>query len=360
MQGQQYEKKKFFIVNVLYGVIILLLVYVTLKHALKLVSPFIFAFIIAYFLRRPTRFLSSRLKIPYKPVAFLLVLVFYSTIGLLVSLIGIKIFSTVTEFILQVPYLYNTQIEPFLTSTFNNIEKSTYKMNPALVAALSNFFEQFIQSLSGIVSSLSVKAVTSVSNFASILPGLFIKLVIMIISTFFIAGDYDKLTGFVLRQFSRKGRKLVIRIKQYMIGTLFVCFRSYALIMSITFIELSFGLTLVGVDNAIKIALLISIFDIIPVLGTGGIMIPWTIITFLQGNYGFGFGLLVVYLTITIIRNIIEPKIVGSRIGLHPVVTLICIFVGAKLFGVIGIFGFPITLSLLRHLNDTGTIKIFK
>lgn len=359
MQGQ-YEKKKNFIVNVLYGVIILLLIYVSLKYILKLVSPFILALIIAYFLKRPTRFLSRKLKLPYKPVAFLLVLIFYSTIGLLISLLGIKIFSMISEFVLQVPYLYDSQIEPFLTSTFNSIEDSTYKMNPALVAALSNFFEQFIQSLSGIVSSLSMKAVAGVSGVASILPGLFMKLVIMIISTFFIAGDYDKLTGFVLRQFSRKTRILVVRIKQYMIGTLFVCFRSYALIMSITFLELSLGLTIIGIHGAVKIALLIAVFDIIPVLGTGGIMIPWTIITFIQGNYGLAIGLLAVYLTITIIRNILEPKIVGSRIGLHPVVTLICIFVGAKLFGVIGIFGFPITLSLLLHLNDTGTIKIFK
>lgn len=357
---EQYEKKKNFIINVVYGVIILLLIYVSLKYVLKLVSPFILALIITYFLKRPTRFISRKLKLPYKPVAFLLVLIFYSTIGVLVSLLGIKIFSVISDFVLQVPYLYDSKIEPFLTSTFNSIETSTYKMNPALVAALSNFFEQFIQSLSGMVSSLSMKAVTGVSSVASTLPGLFIKLVIMIISTFFIAGDYDKLTGFVLRQFSRKTRRLVIRIKQYMIGTLFVCFRSYALIMTITFLELSLGLTIIGIHGAIKIALLIAIFDIIPVLGTGGIMIPWTIITFLQGNYGLAIGLLAVYLTITIIRNILEPKIVGSRIGLHPVVTLICIFVGAKLFGVIGIFGFPITLSLLRHLNDTGTIKIFK
>ena len=71
-------------------------------------------------------------------------------------------------------------------------------------------------------------------------------------------------------------------------------------------------------------------------------------------------GLLVVYLSITVIRNIIEPKIVGSQIGLHPVVTLVSMFVGAQLLGVLGLFGFPIGLSLLRYLNETGTIRLFK
>ena len=89
-------------------------------------------------------------------------------------------------------------------------------------------------------------------------------------------------------------------------------------------------------------------------------MIPWTIITAIMGSHGLALGLLVVYLVITVVRNIIEPKIVGSQIGLHPVVTLVSMFVGAQLLGVLGLFGFPIGLSLLRYLNETGSIRLFK
>ena len=89
-------------------------------------------------------------------------------------------------------------------------------------------------------------------------------------------------------------------------------------------------------------------------------MIPWTVITALTGSHGLALGLLVVYLVITVVRNIIEPKIVGSQIGLHPVVTLVSMFVGAQLLGVLGLFGFPIGLSLLRYLNETGSIRLFK
>ncbi len=130
--------------------------------------------------------------------------------------------------------------------------------------------------------------------------------------------------------------------------------------MSITIEELTNGLTFIGIRNSVLIALLIAIFDILPVLGTGGIMLPWTIITAFQGQLSTALGLLIVYLVVTIIRNIIEPRIVGRQIGLHPVVTLVSMFVGAQLFGVLGLFGFPIGLSLLRHLNETGTIRIFK
>ena len=89
-------------------------------------------------------------------------------------------------------------------------------------------------------------------------------------------------------------------------------------------------------------------------------MIPWAVITAIQGDYSMAIALFAVYIVVTIIRNIIEPKIVGSQLGLHPVATLASLFVGAQLFGAVGLFGFPIGLSLLRYLNEQGTLKIFK
>lgn len=355
-----YEKRKRFIVNLVYGGLIALLIYIITQYGLGLIAPFICAFFIAYFLKTPAKFIAKNTKIPYKPLVLLLVLLFYSTIGLIIALFSIKLVTSATSIIATLPMVYTTEIEPILSTFFDGIEKTAYRMDPTLVAALNDIFTQFIQSIGELMTNLSVKAVSTLSGYASSLPGLFIKILLMIISTFFIAGDYDVLVGFVSRQLSVKARSFLLRIKEYIVGTLFVCIRSYALIMSITFVELSIGFTIIGIPNSILIAFIISIFDILPVLGTGGIMIPWTVISALQGNYSQAIGLLAIYLFVTVIRNILEPKIVGSQIGLHPIVTLICMFVGAQLFGILGLFGFPILLSLLRHLNDTGTIKLFR
>jgi len=348
------------IINLLYGGGILLLVYVTLQYGLVLISPFIFAFMIAYLLRKPSKFLSNKLKIPYKPIAFLMVLLFYCTIGLLIFLLGIKLFSFIVELISSLPFTYTAYIEPFLILGFNEIEKAAFYMDPALITSLNEFSTQFTQSIGELISNVSMKALSGISGYASLIPGIFLKLLLMIISTFFIIGDYDKLIGFILRQFSGRSKELVIHIKEYIVNTLFVCIRSYALIMSITFIELSVGFMIIGIPNAMLVAFIIAIFDILPILGTGGVMIPWTVITAIQGNYPLAISLLIIYLVVTIIRNIIEPKIVGSQIGLHPIVTLMSMSIGLHFFGALGLFGFPITLSLLRHLNDTDTIKIFK
>ncbi|HHY90378.1 MAG TPA: sporulation integral membrane protein YtvI [Clostridiales bacterium] len=356
----EYDKRIKFVVNFTYAAFIVILVYVILKYVLGLIAPFLFAFIIAYLLRKPSRFLSDKLKISYKLTAILLVLLFYCTIGVGISLLAIKLFSSIKELIYNLPLVFGTHIEPFLALLFEEIQRSVSRMDPALLSALNEFYADFTQSIGQFISNSSMKAVNVISDYATSLPGMFIRLLLMIISTFFIAADYDKLTSFILRQFSGKSKELIIRIKEYIVGTLFVCFRSYALIMSITFVELSIGLTLLGISKSVLIALFIAIFDILPVLGTGGIMVPWAFITLLRGKYSLALGLLIVYLIVTVVRNIIEPKIVGSQIGLHPVVTLISLFIGAHLFGIIGLFGFPITLSLLRHLNDTGAIKLFK
>ena len=354
------EKRRAFIIDFMYFAILALLCFAVLKYAMPLLAPFIIGFALAYLLKGPIRLLSGKLRLNGKISAIVVVLVFYGTIGTLISLLGVKAFAASRELIFNLPQIYALHVEPVLMGIFDGVEQSVLRMDPALVAALEEMFNRLVQSLGQMVSSLSMGAMGTVSDIASSLPGLFLKLLLLIISTFFIAIDYDRLTGFVMHQLNGKTRTVFVQIKEYVVGTLFVCIRSYALIMSITFVELVIGLTLIGVDNALIIAFVIAVFDILPVLGTGGIMIPWTVITALQGNYPLALGLLLVYLVITVVRNIIEPKIVGSQIGLHPVITLASMFVGLQLFGVVGLFGFPIVLSLLCHLNETGTIHLFK
>lgn len=354
------QKRKNFIINFLYFAIILAAAFVLIKYGLPMAAPFVTGFIIAYLLRPPVRFVSKKLRLRRKAAAVLTVLVFYCTIGLLIFLLGVKAFSAARAFLFNLPDLYAAHVEPVLSDVYRGIEQSFLHMDPSLLTALDEMMTQFSQSLGQMVSGLSGVAMGYVSGAASSLPGLFISLLLLIISTFFISADYERLTGFFLCQLGKKQREIFLLIKEYVVGTLFVCIRSYALIMTITFLELSVGLTIVGVENSVLIAFLIAIFDILPVLGTGGIMIPWVILEALKANFSLALGLLCVYLFVTVVRNILEPKIVGAQIGLHPVATLLCMFVGAQFFGVIGLFGFPIGLSLLRYLNENGVVHVFR
>ncbi len=356
----ELEHRKHFLINLVYIAALLFLTFATIRYALPMVAPFAAAFFISAALQRPIRFAARHTGLSKGICAILTALLFYSTIGLLVALLCVKLFTFGQQLVLQLPALYANQIEPVLFSLSSWLEQTFTRMDPTAAQTVNDLLSQAINSLGSSVSALSVGAIGTISGYASSLPGFFVKLLLMIISTFFIAKDYDLLVGFVMRQFSTRGQALLVHIREYLVGTLLICIRSYALIMSITFIELAVGLTLIGVEHSVLIALCISIFDILPVLGTGGIMIPWTLISALQGNFRLTLGLAIVYLAITVIRNILEPKIVGGQLGLHPVVTLTGMFVGAQLFGILGLFGVPIVLSLLKNLNESGDIRLFR
>lgn len=354
------EKRKNFLINFAYFGVIILLAFAALHYALPLVAPFVIAFLIAYLLQPLIRFLHQKIHFPDKLSAILTVILFYGTVGALIALLSVKAFSGILSLFTVLPALYESYAAPTFLSTLQRLEDLFINMDPGLAAILDELGTNLIGSLGSLVSSLSVSVMGAATGIAASIPGLFVKLMLMLISTFFIAIDFDSLTGFCLRQMSENAKSVFFQIKEYLVGTLWVCIRSYLLIMALTFVELFVGLTLIRLEHAALIALCIAIFDILPVLGTGGIMIPWMILAALQGDLALAIKLLALYLVITVIRNIVEPKIVGSQLGLHPVVTLCSMFTGAQLFGAVGLFGFPIGLSLLRHLNDHGVIRIFR
>ena len=354
------EKYKKFLIKFAYFAIIIAAVYVVLNYGLPMLSPFVIGAVLAYLLRLPVRFLSRKLRLSYKGAAILVSFLFFVIIGGLISLVGVKLVSWITGFVGRLPDLYQTYAIPFFGEVMDRLEVLMAGFDHQVVEALSDLGRKALESVGQMLSSLSVTVVSLASGAATSLPGLIIKVILIIISTFFLSIDYEKIRDFLLRQMSEKTQNLLYEIKNYVAGTLWVCIRSYVLIMCITCVELAIGLSIIKVNGAVLIAVLISIFDILPVLGTGGIMIPWTILSLVRGELRLALGLAIIYIAVTVIRNIIEPKIVGGQLGLHPIVTLSSMFLGVQLLGVIGLFGFPIGLSLLCHLNKRGMIHIIK
>lgn len=354
----QLEKQKKFLIQVAYICVLILIAWIFLKYGLKLVLPFVFGFLFAAILQGPIQWLKKKLHTESKFVALGVTIIFYIIVGIILALASIRIVTYVQENFPNIPLWYNNRIVPMLSDFLYSIEQVVLKADVSLFELISEWDTQIMDSLGNLVSSLSVKLIGGISNVAASLPAIFIKLLLTVISTFFIAIDYQKIVDFYLHQLSPNGRKVFLQVKEYVIGTLFVCLRSYIIIMTITFVELSIGLTLIGIKHSVLIAFCIAIFDILPVLGTGGIMAPWALIAVIAGRPKLGIAIFLLYLFITVIRNIIEPKIVSGQLGLHPVVTMVSLFVGAQLFGGIGLFGGPILISLLCYLNRNGTIHI--
>jgi len=156
--------------------------------------------------------------------------------------------------------------------------------------------------------------------------------------------------------FSPKSRNFLVEVKGFATGIGWKYVKAYAGLMLITFAELALGLSILKVDGAISVAAMTAVIDILPVLGTGIVVIPWSIIEFIKGNTPLAIGLAVLYLIIMVVRNILEPKLVGKQIGLHPLIMLICIYVGVRAFGFIGLFALPVIAVIVKYLYDNGKL----
>lgn len=350
------EERKKFIINFLYFIILGGIVYFILTRLLGYIMPFFIGFLIVFMLKPLTRKFSQLFKISYKFASVLTLLLFYILILLLITLSGRGIFLGVRSLLTDLPNTYRTYIEPLIITASDTVEGWLENINPAVIDELSNYTDTIIAYLQSLATTISSGAVKGVSG----VPSFLLSTLITIVSSFFIASDYYSITRFIIRQFPEKIQLIIIETKDYMVTTGFNIVKAYAILMSVTFIELVIGLSILRIDNVITLSLLIAIFDILPFFGVGGILLPWAALEFLNNNIQLAIGFLVVYIVITVIRQSLESRVVGHQIGLHPIVTLVSMYVGIKIFGGIGIIVFPMIVITIKHLNDEGRIQIFK
>lgn len=354
------EKRKRFIVNILYFAIILAIVIFICRRALGVLAPFVAAFLVSLLLKPLIRFLREKCHIHKTVAGVVVVILFYALIIFLLTVIGIKLFTTVKELVLGLPTYYSDRLEPFLMNLFDSLERFAERLDPSAAAAYDVIAGKVTQTLEDFIVTFSMRVGSGITNVAIGTPGFLLNVLITVIATLFIAVDWPLLKEFVLRQFSDKTRQLLSDIRKHLGLTLWRYTKSYALILLITFIEICVGLMIIGVQNAVLIAVIIALFDILPVVGSGMVLLPWTIIKLIQGDYLTGLGLGILYVVVIVVRNIMEPKIIGNRVGLHPIVTLLAMVVGTYVFGPIGLLGLPVTLALIQSLNEQGVIHLYK
>ena len=193
-----------------------------------------------------------------------------------------------------------------------------------------------------------------VSGIAVNIPGMCFKLLLAVISTVFMELDFPQIMRFLEKIIPEKWKETVLAVKKGTFGTMGKCAAAYVFIFLMTFAELAAGLLLLRIEGAFAIAFLIAVLDILPVLGTGTVLLPWAVIAFAGGNARMGIGVIGLYLIITVVRNIVEPKLVGKQMGLSPVVMLPCMILGLHFFGILGLFGVPLLASFLKKLYSDG------
>ena len=258
----------------------------------------------------------------------------------------------------QLPKLAEEQILPSLTQLDLKLD-SVITLPVEWREQVEAIQESLTSSLINAIGSLSSSGLTLITNISKGIPKFLVGMVFTILASFYFSFDYDRAKKFIMRQLPERGQVLIREVKLTLSSTLFRYIRGYSKIMLITFIELSIGLLILRVNNAIPIALGIALFDIFPILGTGGIVIPWSLISLLTGNTFLGIGLLVLYaanLSQKLYRtsNNRRPAQAKSSSRYHIDVSWIC------LDGSWWDDSLPISVQILLTLQNKGVIRLYK
>ncbi len=335
------DKKKKFVIDFIYISLWIAIIYIVLKVLLVYLLPFVIGLIIAYLVQKPALLTSQKIKVKKEICAAVFSVFFY-----IISVAFIV-------FILWLIYAQGIKlIDAFKKGEIININFNN------VFNTVSTFFEKFNNNFGNTINKVAnetaneliFKFSTIVSNtlssFVKKFPSLFISIAITIVATFYISKDYNKLKKFILGFASDNICNKVAEIKNVFIECFLKISIGYFWLYLITFFELLFGFTMLGISNPFLLAFLISFVDLLPVLGTGTVLLPWAIIGFLQNDFKIGFGLTILYVFIVIIRNFLEPKIIGRQTGINPLFTLVFIFLGFRIGGLIGMIVIPVILTV--------------
>lgn len=376
--NSKVEKRRATLINIAYTAVILALIYLFFKYCFGVAAPFLLSFFFAVLLQRPLKWLDKKTKNKCHTLWSILLVLF--VIAIILVPVGLIIGAIVREVGSFVSYLSEqlNDLPAFLVTLEREVLNFLKFLPDGIYTTVSdkvteffgNLINDFDLSALGINTQSITSGITSgisgIYNVAKNVPSVLLAVVIGIIAWIFFTKDYRKVVNFIKLQLPDNHKNILSETKQVFSKTILKMLRAYGIIMFITFCELFLGfsiLNLIGVMNnnfAFIIAICIAIFDILPVAGSGGILIPWALISLIAGNMGQAIGLIVIYAIITVIRQYIEPKIVGSSLGVHPLVTLAGLYFGLKLFGFMGMFIVPISVMTVKAFNDTGRIHLYK
>lgn len=322
-----------------------------LRFLFPLLWPMLCGMLLAYFFRH----FAKRCGFHTKFSLIITAILWYGVVVLLVWGGILFLIGAVSRWGEQLPSFYAEQLSPLLSAGTSAIRIGAWDTTAFLPGL--RFFAEL---LSQFAARCSAGMLTLLQRFLGKLPLFLIGFLFLLMSSFAILLDYDHIMAFLFRQFPAALRPKLLACRTFCTTTVFRLARAYGTILVVTFLELWVGLFALRVSGAWKIAAGIALLDLLPVLGSGLVLIPWGILQLLMGHKALGIGLLLLYGVITVVRNLIEPQILGEELGLPWIITLTAMFLGLRLFGIIGMMGMPLLVLFFRFLQQEKVLRWYR
>lgn len=340
-----YLKHKKTIHKLAVFIIFIAIIYVFFQYLFTYIAPFVIGWILSLIYNPLINFLNKKFKIP-------------RGIGALISILLLIAFfcSVVAGSISRLSHeaaLFYDQLPKYIESLHSSLINLNEKLNEILSILPKGFSINIDNAnLWDLAASILKNNSSSSIHFVLGIPNVLVIILISLLSSFFFAKDKYYIDAFVAAHTPTSLHLLFHTAKGSLGEAIWGYIKSQLILMVFTFIICITGLLILGSPYAFLISVIISIIDSLPFFGSGFILWPWAIVQLLMGNTFLAVGYIIIYLIITLMRQILQPKILGTQIGLHPLVTLISIYIGLKLIGVLGMIIGPIIAVMIKAIHE--------
>lgn len=343
----------------------ILTIIIVIYYSFPYIYPILFAYILALLFQPLVLWFEKRLKFPKIPAIVITVACFltFCTGALFLAITELyqgtifladKIPSHYQQFVLYLENMFNTHVLPMYEKVLSYID--------SLDQGYQETVKNYIATISDLIASGGANflqvAISNIPMFIAAIPSSVTNIVFILIASCMISYEMDRFHSFFKRAFPAHIQSIQNKIASHFKLAVVGYFRAQLILVFTTACIILIGLLILQVEHALTIVLFAAIADIIPYVGTGIIFIPWIIFSFITGNYTLTIGLSILYGFVVILRQVLEPKVLSSSIGIHPLVMLIGMFIGLKVLGFIGIFLSPILLVLIKGLMETGAFHL--
>lgn len=336
------------IINFLLAIGVILLLFLVVPKLLRFFLPFVIGWIIAMIANPLVKFLEKKVKILRKhSSAIIIVLVIAAIVGVLYLFIALIIRES-KQLIEDLPNIIK-QTEFKLEQLSIRVEEISSSMPQPVKNAINNVMNNINKNLTGFEPREDLLTYSVASNLAQNIADFFLALIITILSAYFFIAKRDE----IMTDFKKVMPNSIVEGWRFIYGNFTKAvggyFKAQLKIMLVLCIIMFAGFEILDVSYSFLLALGIALLDFLPVFGTGAVLWPWALLEMISGNYFIAIGLVVIYLICQIVKQILQPKMVGDSIGISPFATLMFLYIGYKLYGVIGmIIGVPVGMVIVN------------
>lgn len=315
---------------------------------LRILMPFVIGWIIAAIAAPLVNWLEKRLRIVKKLASALIVILVLAVIVFALYFGISRIVAEIADLIRNFPAMY-AQLEDGLRQIGDALSGVFDRLPSSIRNGWNTVVENLNQYMGNLVSGISEPTMTAAGNFAKSVPNYLISFIVAVMSAYFFIAQREEILLWMKRtapEAITKRMTLVMDNLRYAVGGYF---KAQFKIMGIVFLILLVGLAFLHARYFVLVAFLIAFLDFLPFFGTGTAMIPWAVYEFFMGDYRTTVALVVIYVITQVVRQLLQPKLVGDSVGLNPLLTLFLLYIGYRFSGVLGmIIAVPVGMVLIN------------